>query len=99
MGEGGGVLTPDFNACQGRVLQRRKGSVSYDRWTWGGGRAPPLKILLTDEGEIDQILWLRFGKSYLILESVLFYRIESCFAIIGYDCVSVGYKYEPPRLL
>ena len=28
---GGHVLTPDFNTCQGRVLQRRKGSVWYDR--------------------------------------------------------------------
>ena len=55
-----------------------------------------LKILLTEEGVIDQIFGLRFDKSYLVLELVLFYRIESCFAIIGYDCVSVGYKYEPP---
>ena len=70
--------------------------MSYDRWTWGGGRAPPLKILLTEEGEIDKIFWLRFGKSYLILKLVLFFRIESCFAVIGKDCVSVGYKYEPP---
>ena len=42
-----------------------------------------LKILLTEEGEIDQIFWLRFGKSYLVLELVLFYRIELCFAAIG----------------
>ena len=49
----------------------------------GGGCVPPLKILLTEEGEIDQIFWLQFGQSYLILELVLFYRIESCFAVIG----------------
>ena len=36
-----GVLTPDFDACQGGVLQRRKGSVWYDRWTWRGDRASP----------------------------------------------------------
>ena len=90
------LLTPDFDTCQGRVLQRRKGSVSYNRWTWRGGRAPLLKILLTEEGEIDKIFWLRFGKSYLILKLVLFHRIKSCFAMIGYYCVSVGYKYEPP---
>ena len=77
------MLTPDFDMCQGGVLQRRKGSVSYDRWTWGGGRTPPLKILLTEEEKIGQIFWLRFGKSYLILELVLFYRIESCFTVIG----------------
>ena len=47
-----------------------------------GGRTSPLKILLTEEGEIDQIFWFRFGKSYFILELVLFYRIESCFAVI-----------------
>ena len=76
------LLTPDFDTCQGRVLQRRKGSASYDRWTWRVGRVPPLKILLTGEGEIDQIFWFRFGKSY-ILELVLFYKIESCFAVIG----------------
>ena len=28
---GGHVLTPDFDACQGGVLQRRKGSIWYDR--------------------------------------------------------------------
>ena len=56
----------------------------------------PLEILLTEEREVDQILWLRFGRSYLILELVLFSRIESCFAIIGLDYISVGYKYEPP---
>ena len=60
------VLTPDFNMCQGRVLQRRKGSAPYDRWIWRGGRVSPLKILLTGEGEIDQIFCLRFGKSCLI---------------------------------
>ena len=60
-----------------------RGVVSYDRWTWRYSRVLPLKILLTEEGEIDQIFWLRFGKSYLILELVLFYRIESCFAVIG----------------
>ena len=48
-----------------------------------GGRVSSLKIFLTEEGEIDQIFWFRFGKSYLILELVLFYRIESCFAVIG----------------
>ena len=77
------LLTPDFDMCQGRVLQRRKGAVSYDRWTWRCGHVPPLKILLTKEEEIDQIFCLRIGKSYLILGSVLFYRIESCFAVIG----------------
>ena len=65
---GGHVLTPNFDTCQRRVLQRRKGSASYDRWVWRGGRVPRLKILLTEEEEIDQIFWLRFGKSYLILE-------------------------------
>ena len=90
------VLTPDFDTCQRRVLQRRKGSTWYERWTWKGDHASPLEILLTEEGVIDQIFGLRFDKSYLVLELVLFYRIESCFAIIGYDCVSVGYKYEPP---
>ena len=48
-----------------------------------GGRVSSLKILLTEEGEIDQIFLFRFGTSYLILELVLFYRIESCFAVIG----------------
>ena len=37
---GGHVLTPNFDMCQGRVLQRRKGSASYDRWIWRGGRVP-----------------------------------------------------------
>ena len=77
------MLTPDFDACQGGVLQRKKDSVWYDRWTWRGDRASPLKNLLIEEEEIDQIFWLRFGKSYLVLELVLFYRIESCFAVIG----------------
>ena len=66
-------------------------SVDLGRWS-----CTTVKILLTKEGEIDQIFWLRFGKSYLILKLVLFHRIKSCFAMIGYYCVSVGYKYEPP---
>ena len=70
------MLTPDFDACQGGVLQRRKSSVWCDRWTWTGDRASPLKILLTGEGEVDHIFWLPFGKSYLVLEFVLFYRID-----------------------
>ena len=60
---GGHVLTPNFGTCQGRVLQRRKGSASYDQWIWRGGRVPRLKILLTEEGEIGQIFWFWFGKS------------------------------------
>ena len=64
------MLTQDSDMCQGRVLQRRKGSVSYDRWIWIGGRVPQLKILLTEEGEVDQIFWLWFGKSYLIFRIV-----------------------------
>ena len=64
------VLTPNFDTCQGRVLQRIKSSASYDRWIWRGGRVPRLEILLTEEGEIDQICWLRFGKSYLIFRMV-----------------------------
>ena len=71
---GGHVLRPDFGTCQGRVLQRRKGSASYDRWVCRGG--PRLEILLTEEGEIDRIFWLRFGNSYLVLELVLFLKIE-----------------------
>ena len=67
---GGHVLTQDSDMCQGRVLQRRKGYVSYDRWIWIGGRVPQLKILLTEEGEVDQIFWLWFGKSYLIFRIV-----------------------------
>ena len=50
---GGHVLTPDFDTCQGRVLQRRKDSAPHDRGIWRGGRMSPLKILLTEEGEID----------------------------------------------
>ena len=49
---GGHVLTPNFDTCQG-VLQRRKGSTWYERWTWKGDHASPLEILLTEEGEID----------------------------------------------
>jgi hypothetical protein len=64
------------------VLQRRKGSEGYEWWIYKGDRASPVKILLTEEGEVDKIFLLRFGKSYLVLELVLFYRIESCFAII-----------------
>ena len=64
------LLPPDFGTCQGRVLQRRKGSTSYDRWIRRGGRVPRLEILLTEEGEVDQICWLRFGKSYLIFRMV-----------------------------
>ena len=67
------MLTPDFGTCQGRVLQRGNGSALYNRWIWRSGRVPRLKILLTEEGEIDQIFWLRFGKSYLI------FRIDFCF--------------------
>ena len=51
--------------------------------------------------------WLRKGRLtryfgfglvgvILFFRVVLFLKIESCFAVIGYDCVSVGYKYEPP---
>jgi len=64
------LLTPDFGTCQGRVLQRRKGSASYDRWVWRGDRMPWSKILLTKEEEVDQIFWHRFGKSYLIFRIV-----------------------------
>ena len=28
-----------------------------------GDRVPRSKILLTEEGEVDQIFWLQFGKS------------------------------------
>ena len=65
---GGHVLTPDFNMCPERVLQKRKGSAWYNRWTWRGDRVSPLKIFLTEEREIDQIFWFQFGKSYFILE-------------------------------
>ena len=64
------VLTPDFGTCQGRVLQRGKSFVLYDRWIWRGGRVPLLKILLTEKGEVDQIFWFQFGKSYLIFRIV-----------------------------
>ena len=50
---GGHVLTPDFDTCQGRALQRRKGSAPYDRWIWRGDRVPRSKILLTEGEEID----------------------------------------------
>jgi hypothetical protein len=93
------LLTPDFDTCQGRVLQRRKGSALYVRWIWRSGRVPRLEILLTEEGEINLIFGLQFGKSYLFFRVVLFLKIESCFAVIGNDCVSVGDKYEPPQLL
>ena len=66
---GGHVLTPSFGTCQGGVLRRRKGSALDDRWIWRGDRVPRSKILLTEEGEVDQIFWLRFGKSYLIFRS------------------------------
>ena len=72
---GGHVLTPDFGTCQGSVLQRRKGSASYDRWVWRGGCVSRLKILLTEEEEIDQIFWLRFGKNYLIFR-IFFYFLR-----------------------
>ena len=77
------MLTPIFGTCQGGVLRRRKSSALYDRWIWEDDHVPRSKILLTEEEEVDQIFWLRFGKSYLVLELVLFYRIESCFAVIG----------------
>ena len=67
---GGHVLTPDFGTCQGGVLRTRKGYALYDRWIWRGDRVPRSKILLTEEGEVDQIFWLRFGKSYLIFRIV-----------------------------
>ena len=69
------MLTPDLGTCQGRVLQRRKGSALYDRWIWRDDRVPRSKILLIEEEEIDQIFWLRFGKSYLIFRSS-FYSLE-----------------------
>ena len=67
---GGHVLTPNFDTCQRRVLQRRKGSASYDWWIWRDDRVPRSKILLTEEEKVDQIFWLRFGKNYLFLEVV-----------------------------
>ena len=66
------MLTLDFGTCQGGVLRRRKGSALYDRWIWRGDRVPRSKILLTEEGEVDQIFWLRFGKSYLIFRIIFF---------------------------
>ena len=63
-------------------MQRRKGSKGYERWIYKGDCASLVKILLTEEGEVDQIFLLRFGKSYLVLELVLFYRIELCFDVI-----------------
>ena len=64
------LLTPNLSMCQGKVLQRRKGSVPYDWWIWRGDRGPRSKILLTEEEEVDQIFWLRFGKNYLIFRIV-----------------------------
>ena len=47
------MLTPDFGMCQGRVLQTRKVSASYDRWVWRGDRVPRSKILLTQEEDLQ----------------------------------------------
>ena len=47
------VLTPDFGMCQGRVLQTRKVSASYDRWVWRGDRVPRSNILLTQEEDLQ----------------------------------------------
>ena len=69
------MLTPDFGTCQGAVLRRRKGSALYDRWILRGDRVPWSKILPTEEGEVDQIFWLWFGKNYLIFRSS-FYSLE-----------------------
>ena len=78
------MLTPSFGTCQGGVLRRRKGSALYDRWIWRGDRVPRSKILLTEGQEVDQIFWLRFGKSYLIFRNSFYsLEIESCFAGIG----------------
>ena len=63
------MLTPDFGTCQGAVLRRRKGSALYDRWIWRGDPVPRSKILLTGREDVDQIFWLRFGKSYLVFRS------------------------------
>ena len=49
------LLTPDFDMCQGRVLQRRKGSALYDRWIRMDDHVIRSKILLTGEGGVDQI--------------------------------------------
>ena len=79
------MLTPDFGTCQGRVLQGRKSSALYDRWTWWDDRVPRSKILLTGEGGIDQIFWLRFGKVVLFLEVVFipWNRIVLCHNRLG----------------
>ena len=69
------MLTPYFGTCQGKMLQRRKGSAPYDRWIWVGDRVPWSKVLLTEEEEVDQIFWLWFGKNYLIFRSS-FYSLE-----------------------
>jgi len=69
------VLIQNFGTCQGKVLQRRKSSAPYDRWIWMGDRVPRSKILLTEEEEVDQIFWLRFGKNYLNFRSI-FYSLE-----------------------
>ena len=71
------VLTPDFGMCQGRGLQRRKDSTLYDRKIWRVIMCHGQKILLTEGEEVDQIFWLRFGKSYLSFRShFLFLRID-----------------------
>ena len=64
------MLTPYFDMCQEGLLRRKKGSILYDREIWRGDRVPRSKILLTEEGEVDQIFWLWFGKSYLIFRTV-----------------------------
>ena len=69
------MLTPNFGTCQGKMLQRRKGSVPYNQWIWRGDCVQRSKILLTEEEEVDQIFWLRFGKNYLIFRSS-FYSLE-----------------------
>ena len=40
-----------------------------------GDRVPRSKILLTEEGEVDQIFWLRIGKNYLIFR-IFFYSLR-----------------------
>ena len=62
------MLTPDFGTCQGRVLQRRKGSASYDRWIWRGGRVPQLKILLTEEEKLTRYFGFGLARVILFLE-------------------------------
>ena len=69
------MLTPDFCTCQDGVLQRRKGFSLYDRWIWRGDPVPRSKILLTGREDVDQIFWLRFGKSYFIFRN-RFYSLE-----------------------